>query len=265
MSQYEDLSNVGRHLPSGYALGSRSAAMCALDSKRTSAFQRGLWLAIAAAQDRFPSDVIEVVYAGTGPFATLALPLMPMLDASRVRFTLIDVNESSTAILRTLTNADVITTDAARYIHPRPIHVVVTETMQQALTKEPFVAIVDNLRPQLAPGAFLVPERVTVTAAAIDAECEQARWNGAIGAERHVPLRTIAAVTRESTVVSSDPLVVPRLPASRTFWLALLTKIETFAGVALTTYESGLTMPLVVWRASPVREGDVIDPRALRG
>lgn len=250
----------GTQLPTGYALDVGDAARCILDTKRTVAFLRGTWAALAELQVRFPSGPIDVVYAGCGPFAPLVLPLLPLVDGSRFRFTLLDVHATALHVLKSLAlpdNARLVCADAARYRHATPIHAVLTETMQQALVKEPFVAIVANLCPQLHAGGILVPERVTVTAAAIDAEGEKARWNGVAGSERHADLGTLS-------VVDPVTIAIPKLDV-REQWLGLLTTIETFGGHALATYDSGLTMPHILWSASPLRSGDVLEIAYGRG
>jgi predicted RNA methylase len=123
---------------------------------------------IAAIQDavrRFAPAVVEVLYAGTGPLAPLAFLTMPSLDPRSVRFTLLDVHPHSVRSVATLVERlgmtqyvrDVVCADAARYQHPVPLHVVISETMQRALAEEPFVAITRNVCPQLAPGGILVP------------------------------------------------------------------------------------------------------------
>src|SRR4051794_22221818 len=82
-------------LPSGTALSPAAAATCTRDGLRTAIFARGLRDAVAEASRRFAGEMIEVIYAGTGPFAVLAVPLMTILSPSDVRFTLIDCHEES--------------------------------------------------------------------------------------------------------------------------------------------------------------------------
>ena len=143
---------VDTPLPNGTALAPHLAALCVLDTNRTVAFVRGLWAAIHKAQRRFPLVSLEVVYAGTGPLAPLAIPLMTLLDPGVVVFTLIDVNARSVEAVRRLISrlglshcvGRIVRADATCYKHPVPVHVAVTETMQRALSKEPFVAIVRN-------------------------------------------------------------------------------------------------------------------------
>src|SRR4028119_129739 len=178
-----------RRLTAGLALSPDLAAQCLLDGPRTAAFVRGSLRAIQEAERRFAPSIIEVLYAGTGPFAPLAFLLMPFLDPAKVRFTLLDVNEASARSVAALVGAlggsgfvrEVVCGDATTYQHPMPLHVVISETMQRTLREEPFVAILRNFRPQLAAGGLVVPERVTIELALLDAESQQRRWRGDSG------------------------------------------------------------------------------------
>ena len=262
-------------LSTGQALAAKSAAACLLDTNRTVAFVRGLWAAICEAQRRFRGETIEVVYAGTGPFASLAVPLMPLLNPRNIRLSLIEVNAHSISLLKRLITklqfapriTRIVNRDAAHYRHTLPIHVAVTETMQRALSKEPFAAIAQNLRRQLAPGGLFVPERVTVTAAAIDAEGEKVRWNGAPGPESHRRLARLLQISSSHEVPpfeggqSAPVLVTFPDPAGREYWVGLLTEIATFGSERLRCYDSGLTMPEILWPLSPMLGDETIEFR----
>lgn len=259
----------GVTLTSGLALEPASAASCLLDARRTAVFLRGVAAALQAAERTFEDERIEVVYAGTGPFATLMTPLLGRLSADRFHVTLIDIHEESIAALQRLVDRlglpmsllDVVCADATVYRHPGSIHVAVSETMQQALTREPFVAIVGNLRPQLHRAGFLVPERVTVSATAIDAEQERTRWAGRTDASCHAHIANVLEVSRRASTGTrrTHRLTAPPLPADREQWLALLTTIRVFENHALETYASGLTTPKILWAGSPVHTGEEIE------
>jgi hypothetical protein len=237
-------------LDSGVALSPRLAAQCLLDAPRTAAFLRGTLAAIGEAMRRFPEEPIEVVYAGTGPFATLALPLFDRLEARRVRFTLIDIDERSTESVRSLVEhfglgdyvKAIIRADATKYRHDAPVHVVVTETMQRALSREPFVAIVRNLGPQLVEGGLLVPEGVTLDLMLLDAKGEQARWNGE-SAEH--PAEHVATIDTDRETLVTMPRALEK-------WPALFTTIDVFADETLLPYVSGLTAPAILWELVPI-------------
>src|SRR5262249_48655729 len=132
----------------------------------------------------FPGEIIHVLYAGCGPFAPLCLPLLPLLAGHRVHFTLLDVHAraivSVQAILAALglqgENIDCLVCDVTEYRNTdnRRLHLVVSETMQRALEKEPQVAVLMNMAPQLAAGGLMVPETIAVEAVLTDLSQELA-------------------------------------------------------------------------------------------
>lgn len=249
-------------LEGGVALSPADAATCFLDVHRTWAMLRGSFNAIREAMARFSGRPIEVVYAGTGPLAPFALLLMPLLDPQRVRFTMIDIAPASADSVSSLLYhygfeefvRAVVCGDATRYRHPCPIDVLISETMQRSLAREPFVSILRNLRPQLSSGGFVVPERVTIDFGFLDAEGEKARWAGSSAAPAVDVLATVFGVSADSEKPSPGSKV--RITASRrqggTKWAALQTRIDVFGGETLKPYESGLTMPEILWPLSPL-------------
>lgn len=179
-------------------------------------------------------------------------------DADGVNFTLLDVNESSTRSVRALLDrsslrASVVRSDASTYLHERPIHVVIAETMQRSLAVEPHVAITRNLRMQLAPRGLFVPERIHVDVALVDPGAEQARWAGQAVDPLHERLATVIDITAEDE--RSEPVTVAFPRGGR--WVALLTEIDVFGRETLRQYDSGLTTPEILWSLSPSREGDL--------
>jgi hypothetical protein len=265
-------------LSAGSAISPLDAGRCLLDARRTVAYLRGVYAAIREAQRRFPGEVIHVLYAGCGPFAPLCLPLLPLLAEEAVHFTMLDVHaraiESVETILAALqlkgTNVKCVVCDATRYRNPddRALHVVVSETMQQALEKEPQVAILMNTAPQLTAGGLMVPEMIAVDALLTDLSQELGGngvvaepgahalkpWNG------RIPLGRILEVDRQRACAWSAAGVSSHLPPARIaipsvvapqYSLVLATTIRTFGAHVLREYESGLTHPQMVhgWRA----------------
>lgn len=159
-------------LKNGIALSAKTAAGCLMDFGRTQVFLRGLRDAIKEAQKRFPGQKIRVLYAGTGPFGTLATPLTSQFSPDEVEFTALEIQEISIECLKKVIKAfgienyfaNVIKTDATKYQHkgPRP-HIVVTETMNKALMWEPHAAITANLEPQMEENGIFVPEDVAIS------------------------------------------------------------------------------------------------------
>jgi len=240
------------------ALSPSLAASCLLDSTRTAAFVRGVHAALREARRRFPHDVLEVVYAGTGPFAPFALiPAFGSAD-EKIRWTLVDIHEESIASVRSLVQRcglerfiRTVHADATTYRHDRAIHMIVSETMQRSLWGEPQVAIFRNLRRQLAPGGISIPEEVAIDLKMIAARDEEARWKGEAIADRSIAVgRVFQLATGGETPALVLTLVPPAI--SSAYWAALFTRIRVFGDDILDAYESGLTVPEILWPISPV-------------
>ncbi len=169
-------------LPSGKAINPFTAATCLLDYARTRAFARGVQAAIRAAQTRFPGERIEVLYAGTGPFAPLALLQTPFFGPHEVRFTLIDTHPAALKCQSQIVSVlglesyieAAIPGDAIQWTPPegRAYHVVAAEVMQRGLVIEPQVAMTLAIARHLRPGGFLVPERVELSFCLLNLQAE---------------------------------------------------------------------------------------------
>jgi hypothetical protein len=249
----------------GSAISPLDAGRCLLDVRRTTLYLRGVHGAIQKAQQQFPGEVIHVLYAGCGPFAPLCLPLLPLLAGQAVRFTLLDMHaravESVEAILAALrlegANVECLVCDATHYhnLDHRSLHVVVSETMQRALEKEPQVAILMNMAPQLTVGGLMVPEMIAVDAVLTDLSQELGGngvvpepWSGRVPLGRILEVDRERACTWATSGVSHLPparIALPSVVAAQ-YSLVLATTIRTFGVHVLREYESGLTHPLIV-------------------
>jgi hypothetical protein len=295
IDEYSDHSgdSDGIRLPSGEAISPRDAARCLLDQSRTSKFLRGLYAAILEARERFPHAVIEILYAGCGPFAPLAVPLTTRFNSAEIKFTLLDVHKRSLDAARSIFQAlgksafvrDYIQCDAASYQNDAPhvIHVVVVEAMQAALEREPQVAITMNLAPQLCPGGIFLPERITVDGYLCDLTKEfPSLPAGAVAADSlsgggsdrvRVNLGRVLELTAGSCrnlLASSNSdehgvtSLVPKLlnvskDVDGEFYLMLSTAITVFDSIALDDYESGLTCPRILYDVGKTHGGKVIE------
>ncbi|MEW4924617.1 hypothetical protein [Algibacter sp. 2305UL17-15] len=161
------------HLTNGIALSKKHAADCIKDYKRTSRFLKGVYKAIVSCAENFPDTELNILYAGCGPYATLVLPLLSFFKPEQLNITLLDINKSSIESIKRIVSelkmdsyfGDIIVADATTYKYPETLnlHLVISETMFNALTKEPQVAVTDNLAPQLIEKGILIPEEIDVS------------------------------------------------------------------------------------------------------
>ncbi len=162
-------------LSGGIALSPAEAGICVNDYIRTARFIKATYLAIEQLKQKFHDQKIEILYAGCGPYATILLPLLPLLNKEYIHITLLDINEYSLVSVKKLLrelelynyDIDLLHTDAINYQHPvsQPLHLVITETMFHALTREPQVAVTANLAPQITEDGILIPEEIKLSMA----------------------------------------------------------------------------------------------------
>lgn len=239
------------HLGDGLAVAPHSAASCLRDVARTRAFAQGVAAAIRAARARHPDRPARLLYAGTGPFAPLALLQCAAFGPEAVRFTLLDLHAVSVAALTRLIDrlglgAWVETVAQADAIHWRPgqggYDIAVAEVMQRGLSKEPQVAVTRSLAAHLAPDGVLLPERI---------ETGLCLWDTTPFADapaRHSPLGPTFALTApwaaaldpQADSIDIGPFIAPAQDGRH---LMVRTRIEVFDGHALEELASGLTHP----------------------
>lgn len=160
------------NLPEGTAIAPRKAAKCLIDEDRTNTFVRGLTAAIHEAKRRFPDEKIRVLYAGCGPFASLALLASTQFSPEEVEFHLLDIQENAIDCVKQIIAAFrrerffpfIKRANAVDYQHQgAPPHIVISETIYTGLIHEPQAAITANLAPQMHPDGIFVPENLQVT------------------------------------------------------------------------------------------------------
>lgn len=270
----------------GRALAPRDAARCTLDLARTSAFLRGCHEAIGVLLNRFSGRRINLLYAGTGPFAPLALPLTTRFDPEHLGITFIDAHPYSVDSVRRLIDAfeasawcsALHSCDAMDYVHPvsEPLHMVIIETMQRLLAKEPQVALTEVLAPQLIEGGILLPERVLLSACLADQSRELSLPDPGEAAAKTTEVSTrcrfdlgalielTAGGLRYRGEAETITLIIPdevlEMPD-----LLLRTTVEVFAGHRLDDYDSGLTYPTLIAQLGRLRPGDRVEITFERG
>jgi hypothetical protein len=140
---------------------------------RTAVFLRGINKAIKQKLSENSTRPIKILYAGTGPYATLIVPLLTLYSSYDLEVDLLDINEISLeALSKIITELGLqeyinktYLSDATTFKVEKDYDIMISETMQAALKKEPQIAIMQNLIPQMSENAIFIPERITISAA----------------------------------------------------------------------------------------------------
>jgi len=243
----------------GHAIGPVQAALCITDMMRTRVFLMGICDAIEKQLTMNPGKPVVVMYAGTGPFATLLTPLTTVFSASQLKMVLLEINFVSKDYLEKTIRcfamqeyvSDVIIADATTYKVPDNYipDIIVSETMKPALKDEPQVNIVANLLSQF-PHALLIPESIKVSAALMgniaDADFSMKHLHDLL----EVSARTMIPLNDQKnnmTVFSEGVMVeIPEYPGRDLSTLVLDTEVTVFNGHILHFNECGLTIPVKV-------------------
>lgn len=274
----EDTDNTA--LDTGLAISPKDAARSILDYRRTAKFLRGLGESVTRAQEHF-NGPIEILYAGCGPFAPFALALATQFSPEEVQFTLLDVHPRSLELVRHIFGEmglrdhvrDYLEADAGSYRKPAgaELHVVLVETMQNTLVREPQVGITLNLAPQLTTGGFFIPERIEIDCYLADLQRETALFSlgqaedtaeRRIQTERQIQRVLLGRVFELSaTTVNAGklakempgetppfPPVIVEVPDDirQRLHALLTTTVTVFDSIVIREGESGLTQPTIL-------------------
>lgn len=239
-------------LPSGKAISTAAAAHCLLEMKRTAVFLRGINDAIVQALDKNEETPIRILYAGTGPYGTLVLPLLTLYKPTQLVVDWLDINPQSLTALQKVIDAfklqayvgEVYCADATTFAITRPYDIVISETMQAALKKEPQVAIMQNLIPQLEADAVFIPQRITIDAVL----SSSGTWNETSGMFENIEriaLGEVMTINAHQLTGFTSTFSLPAQPCKARH-LQLLTTIGVFGQHVLGENDCSLNMPLRV-------------------
>lgn len=266
-----DIASGETYTENGLAVSPTMAILCVNEYVRTIQFLRGVHQAVSDLLTI--KEQIRVLYAGCGPFATLAIPLMTLFPAEQLTFTLIDMHEASIDSARSIVESLGLTDSVSSYeigdagsysIDPknRP-DIIQMEIMQVCLEKEPQVAVTRHLITQ-APEAILIPEEIHIDLRLVNSSREFSTNDENLQRER-IPLGDIFRLSRE-TVQQWDESMLHQLPAESveipetwspsTHEPRLFTTIKTYGEHILEDYSTSLTCPKPL--KIPVNPGDRI-------
>jgi len=167
--QPEGLPDI--HTGHGRAIGVFKAAFCINEPIRVQRFCRGLHKAVSDKLKLNPGRPVHVIYAGTGPFAALAIPVIMQFSPSQLQFTLLEINSVSYSILQKVLKELELTAYVKRFelcnaitwkVPDEAIDIVISETMNYALLKEPQINIMLNMISQLGDRVTYIPQNISV-------------------------------------------------------------------------------------------------------
>ena len=168
INKEEHRNNV--QLENGIAIGTLWAANCLDDLVRTHKFIKGINATIQ--EQIHQKDSLQILYAGTGPFASLMLPFILKYSDFDITYTLLEVNPLSFEVLKSTIkklgleahNINFVNKDATKYQFPENLSpdIIVSETMQRALDSEQQVSIFYNLMRQADSNTVFIPEKITL-------------------------------------------------------------------------------------------------------
>ena len=255
----QDLSKGESDTADGLAVSPAMAVMCVEDFARTTVFLRGLDRAIRKVENSRQGGPVRVLYAGCGPFATLAVPLMSLRDAQRVQFTLLEIHGEALACARQVIAglgfesyvSDFWEGNALSYQVDSSCapDIILSETMQACLQAESQVAIFRHFYQQ-APAALFVPEKIAVELKYVDFSRELSEAGKPQKRDR-VEVGQAFVLSRETMAqwAGNEGLALPgevlSIPSEEVRGKApfLFTRVEVFEGHVLSDYDSGLSSP----------------------
>ena len=243
-------------LPSGKAISPPAAAHCLLELRRTAVFLRGINKAISQKLQEKKGEQLRILYAGTGPYGTLVIPLLLLYYVKEIKVDLLDINpDSLTAlqkIIMTLGLSDYIgevyCLDATTIKLSFQYDIVVSETMQACLKNEPQVAVMQNIIPQLDDQCFFIPEEISIDASLVNPRMEMDRmlsWGKEQLSFERCWLSNVYTLNRHDlhSIMSPKKILIPGDATADFPVLKLFTTVKVFEDEVLTENNSSLNMP----------------------
>ncbi|NHN24730.1 hypothetical protein FIA58_003490 [Flavobacterium jejuense] len=260
----------------GKAIGTTWAAMCLNDILRTKIFIKSIFKAIASLQKKGKKP-IHILYAGTGPFATLLLPILATYSPQKVKVTLVEINKESfnnmQQIIKKLgfdghvvnyENKDATTLKISSKL---PIDIIVSETLQCGLVREQQVPITINLLNQVPQNTILIPEMVALDVCLINYNAFENKTLETIESDYCIVLDRLIEINNKSNdelhyslndtttqVLAEKEITIYPEMVKLYETLMLTTRITVFENEMIQFNESGLTTPIYLDRFSDLKE-----------
>lgn len=252
--------NENVYLEEGKALATRWAALCIEDLIRTKRFVRAVKKAVDTVLGKQKGRPATIMYVGTGPFATLVLPLTQLFSPSELQLDLIEVNTESFKLLNNTIEIygiqdyirNCYCTDATQFrVENHDVDILLVECLQQALAREPQVKIVENLVPQLSDDLVLIPENITLSVALVNTKQQQSfvlNLDSKKTIEFYEIMDSVFSINKEviqkNSIQYESPVYMFKDEQLREYnRISIFTEMKLYEDEVLTYNESGLTIP----------------------
>ncbi len=264
---HSDVSRQDIHSSNGKAIGTTWAAMCLEDILRTKKFINGVFKAIEKLKKE-GKKTIHVLYAGTGPFATLLLPVLAHYSSSELKVTLVEINTESFTFMKTLIEQLAFDEHVVAYKNedatklkiqdPENIDIVLSETLQRGLVVEQQVPITINLLKQIPQQILLIPESLALDICWMNYNVFMNRSIENSEESYCLPIKRLIEINKNShdnlifdfdnsnvQILAQEEIEIsPNQKQSDYNHLALITRIKVFEDEEILMNESGLTLPI---------------------
>lgn len=262
--------SVHSNLNSGVAISPLDAAICINEHMRTTKYMRGVYDAINDLLIKFSDEKIHLFYAGTGPYATLVIPLLHLFNSKRLEVTFLDIHQSSLDSVKNILNSlslnefikDLVCEDATKYKFKSKVHLIITETMRAAFEGEPQVNITLNLLPQLCVRGEFLPQSVNIHLESSLRKSVQKGNNLVLTKESNfladiIKLDSKKRWSKDNLIIT--PILEIKEDSKDDYELLLCTQIKVYKENILNENECSLNMPFPLFLTQKVLKGDVFE------
>jgi hypothetical protein len=207
---------------------------------------------------------VHVLYAGTGPFATLVLPLLSRYSPAELQLSLLEINPDSFAFVQGVFQQLAAEDYVSHWLHddatscripaPGEMDILLSETMQMGLKKEQQVPIVWHLLRQLSADVLLIPEAIDLELV-IEYSTDDLHlpWEKSYNRLGNIyrldkSIAEVELAPGQSPADLSFPkktIHVPAVQPATASALKVLTEIQVLGETRIRLNESGLTIPWI--------------------
>ncbi|AGC78240.1 hypothetical protein LX97_02965 [Nonlabens dokdonensis] len=260
----------------GKAIGAYWAGLCLDDVIRTRQFIRGIDRAVQ--EQLKEKKKIHILYAGTGPFATLIMPIIFKYAPEQISYTFLEINPFTFEVLQkvaskigldqyhiTFVNDNATTYQINTSKQP---DVIISETMQNSLIKEQQVPIYMNLMKQVGPETVFIPEKIALhfgfnkKAESIEEQFATSNIYPSVNVFEVSKKSFYPSNNTECNINNSEVFSEQQCTITKEDWqiydcLLLLTEIVIYKDILLPYNASGLTTPMLIEKVDAFRKNPI--------